>query len=134
MNDVWTGLPEDRRRAILGALQSRVNKRAVAERDLYASNFGEDPAIEVYACRRDGDRLTVLFIVDWWEWCPAQSGSDWSYHKIFRGTAVFENNKLASCDLASVRETYIHEYDEKNHDRAAALQAVREELERETDR
>lgn len=124
----WDALAEEQRSRILGKLQSAANARAAADKDLYASNFGNDPKVEIRDVAREGDTITVVYMFHWWEWCPAQSGSDWNYHKIRSGTAVFESDKLERNDIVVRLDDYIHEYSEKDYDTDAALEKARKEI------
>ena len=124
----WDSLDEAQRTTILATLQRVSNERAEADKDLYASNFGNDPKVEIRDVTRAGSTVTVVYMFHWWEYCPAQSGSDWNYHKVRSGTAVFEGDKLAANDVVVRVDEYIHEYDEKNYSTDAVLENVRKEI------
>ena len=125
---VWDLLEETCRSHILATLIEVATKRARADRDLYSSNTVNDPTVEIYDCWGSGAHLTVSYLFSWWEWCPAQSGSDWNYHYVYRGTATFEGEVLASSEAVPLRKNYVSEYDEKDYDLEAVLRAVRAEL------
>ncbi len=124
----WDALEERERSQILKALKPEADQQAVVARDLYASNFTDAPKLEIRGCTREGTVLRIVYLFAWWEWCAAQSGSDWNYHKVYSGIAVFDGLKLRSNEMTERRNDYVHEYEEKNYDAAAALQAVREAL------
>lgn len=126
----WDALDEAKRGRVLARLAQASAARALADRDLYASNATLEPTVEVYGARRDGETLVVDYLFSWWEWCPAQSGSDWNYHCVYRGAAtlVGERYKLEQNDVEAVCRDYVHEYDEKNYDREAVLAEVRKRL------
>jgi hypothetical protein len=124
----WDALEEAQQRHVLAIISEHAANRAKAERDLYASNFSDGPKVEVYRCTADGEQLVVDYLFHWWEWCPAQSGSDWNYHCVYRGTASFNGDRLERNDIQQLRRDYVHEYDEKGYDREAVLRAVRAEL------
>ena len=124
----WDALEEAQRSRILATVCEHAANRAEADRDVYASNFTDRPTVEVYRCIGDRGHLTVDYLFHWWEWCPAQSGSDWNYHCVYRGTASFEGDVLDRNDIEQLRRDYVHEHDEKHYDREATLREVRSEL------
>lgn len=125
---VWDALEETERARILAKLQAAATKQAAEVKDLYASNFGQAPTVQILDCACEGATLRVVYLFDWWEWCAAQSGSDWNYHKVYSGIATFEGGTLRGNEMTERRSNYVHESDEKSYDTADAVQAVRDEL------
>jgi len=124
--DVWDSLTEEARRHILATVQAQAQARAHADKDTYASNFsGDASTVDIYAARREGAKLILAYLFDSWEWCPAQSGSDWNYHNVYRGEATFVGGTLVANAIERLRNAYIHEYQEEHYDRAGALAEVR---------
>lgn len=122
--EAWNALDEAERNRVIGTISELAAQRAKADRDTYASNFTDDPRVEIYGSALDRGRLTVHYLFHWWEWCPAQSGSDWNYHCIYRGTASFSGRALARNDIEVVRRDYVCESDESSYDREAVLREV----------
>jgi hypothetical protein len=125
---IWDALEESERSRILAKLKVAAVQQAAAVKDMYASNFGNEPTVEILDCAHEGTALRVAYLFHWWEWCPAQSGSDWNYHRVYSGIAMFEGLKLRSNVLTERRKAYVHEYDEKSYDTNATLSEVRAEL------
>lgn len=129
--DVWDSLTEEERRAVLAALQGAAQARAHADRDLYASNFsGDASTVDICVAWREDGWVVLAYVFDSWQWCPAQSGSDWNYHSVYRGEAVTANGVVRDNTIERVRHEYIHESQEGAYDRAHAVQQVRAELAR----
>jgi hypothetical protein len=127
---IWDALEEHQRAQILAKLTAAAAKKAIEVKDLYASNFGDPPTIEVIDCAREGTALRIHYLFEWWEWCAAQSGSDWNYHKVYSGSALFDGGALRTNEMTERRSNYVHESSEDSYDRAAEVQAVRDELAR----
>ena len=125
---IWDALDEGERVQILAKLQAVATKQAAAVKDTYASNFGDAPEVAIFDCAREGTALRVVYLFHWWEWCAAQSGSDWNYHKVYSGVATFDGGALRTNEMTERRSDYIHESDEDTYDRSAVVQAVRDEL------
>jgi len=125
---VWNALDEAEQRRIFATLSQLAAQRAEADRDTYASNFTDAPRVEIYQSAAARGRLTIRYLFHWWEWCPAQSGSDWNYHCVYCGTATFAGNALDANDIEVVRRDYVHENDEKSYDREAVLSQARSAL------
>jgi hypothetical protein len=124
----WNSLDEAQRERIVAVLDEHAADRAKLDRDVYASNFSDAPMVEVYRCTGDRERLTVDYLFHWWEWCPAQSGSDWNYHCVYRGTASFTGDTLTHHAAEPLQRDYVHESDEDAYDREAVLNALRSKL------
>ena len=125
---VWDALEESERARILAKLKAAAKRHASSVRDLYASNAEPDPNIEIRDCTREGEVLRIVYLFDWWEWCPAQSGSDWNYHKVCTGIATFDGPTLRAHEVTERRSNYVHESSEDSYKAAAEVQAVRDEL------
>ena len=124
----WDALDEAERAGMLAKLTAAATEKAREVKDTYASNFGENPTLEIIDCAREGTGLRVDYLFEWWEWCAAQSGSDWNYHKVYSGSALFDDGALRTNEMTERRSNYIHESNEDSYDRSAEMQAVRDEL------
>lgn len=121
--DAWNAT--DERAAILGVLSGSVHAIA-AKRVQGPDSLHRAPVVEVYAAFRDGERLAVHFVVDFIIWTFAQSGSDYGYHDIHLGEAVFMGTDCVSETVADAAHILIEEHDEPSYDPTVAVRRVRD--------
>jgi hypothetical protein len=131
--DIWDALAEPQRLQILAVVQATANERARDVRDTYAGNFTADSAIEIVGVESlDGSVVVVRYLFHWWEYCPAQSGSDWNYDKYWQGTAHFDGSDLAllHSEVVAVAEIRVTEWeaDVGGYSRASSLEDIRARL------
>lgn len=139
----WSALSASQQRSILSALQNIAGVQGAADKG--SDHFSKEPRVEICAVAANAHRvtlddlvpahLTVHYIFDHMIWCMAQSGSDWYWHYVFEGTAVFTaETRRAPTSLTSNaferrRDLYVHEYDSSTYDPTVARREVRQGIE-----
>ncbi|MBL0214370.1 MAG: hypothetical protein IPQ07_10835 [Myxococcales bacterium] len=121
----WDQLSEADRVTILAALVEIVDTR-LREETWYPNTPGATPSVEVYGAHQDELRLTVQFLGHYLMYCFAQSGSDWAYHYVFTGEAVFVGARCVTNTVVLVVEKFLSERDVDSYDRAATVAEVRD--------
>lgn len=125
--DVWPSLGEAPRAAILQALTALAEARAEAAVSHPGGVSGRAVA-EVTRAEQAGEAVRVHFLMDFFIWNAAQSGSDWFDHALHFGNARFSDGQLSELTWGSQRSFHVTEFDEPRYDRAAVRAQVRGEV------
>jgi hypothetical protein len=129
VNEVWEKLGDYERKPFLALVQ------AIADYQVDAKAHGGKPAeLTVIASKLTSApesfdfTLTIHFFFSKWQYCFAQSGSDWGEHHHWLGTATFVGRRLASVTLdhtlVTLMETSCDDYDVAAGAAAAREQAI----------
>jgi hypothetical protein len=85
-----------------------------------------EPRVEVYDERTEGERTTLDFVADHYEYNHAQSGSDWAEHLLCAGHATFEGERRVDVQVTSIDRRRLTESQDETYDARTALAAFRD--------
>jgi len=119
-------LDTDARRNLLQELGKIVNKKlAEMISPWFSSGLYDWADIDVYAAEMREDVLVLHFIADHYNYCFAQSGSDWADHYLFDGELHLVGGKRMHETFALVSEVHLTERQHDDYSSQETVEAVR---------
>ena len=119
----WAALSRSRRRRITSAIAERIITDKLEAHPHYERG-GPAPRVDVFSATREGERVTVEFVVDYFLYCQTISGSDWAEHHIYTGQAAYAPGRPLTLDVVD-RSVHLSELESEHYDRDRVVQDIR---------